>query len=85
MRLDKYLKISRVIKRRSVANEICSSGRVLKNGKAAKPGAELQCGDILEIMFGNGITRIKVVSLQEFVRKENASEMYEILEGKEIE
>ena len=85
MRLDKYLKISRVIKRRSVANEICSSGRVLKNGKPAKPGADIQCGDVLEIIFGNGITRIKVISIQDFVRKEQAAEMYEILEGKEIE
>ena len=85
MRLDKYLKISRVIKRRSVANEICSSGRVLKNGKVAKPGAEIECGDILEIMFGNGVTRIQVRSVRDIVRKELASEMYEILEGEEIE
>lgn len=85
MRLDKFLKVSRVIKRRSVANEVCSSGRVMKNGKPAKPGTTLACGDVIEIMFGNGITRLKVLSLQEIVRKQNAQEMYEILEGKEIE
>ena len=85
MRLDKYLKVSRVIKRRTVANDICVSGRVSKNGKPAKPGAEVQVGDDLEITFGNGITRIRVTSVQDRARKETASSMYEILEGKEIE
>ena len=85
MRVDKFLKVSRVVKRRSVANEVCASGRVLKNGKEAKPGAVVQCGDILEITFGNGVTRLRVTSVQETVRKDQARDMYEILEGKEIE
>lgn len=79
MRLDKFLKVSRVIKRRTVANEVCAAGRVSVNGKPAKPGAELKIGDILEIGFGNGTTRIRVLDLKETVRKESASTMYEIL------
>jgi len=79
MRLDKFLKVSRVIKRRTVANEVCAAGRVSVNGKPAKPGAELKVGDILEIGFGNGTTRIRVLDLKETVRKESASTMYEIL------
>jgi len=85
MRVDKFLKVSRVVKRRTVANEVCASGRVSKNGKQVKPGASVQCGDVLEIAFGNGLTRIRVMSVQENVRKEYANEMYEILEGKEID
>ena len=85
MRLDKFLKVSRVVKRRTVANEVCAQGRVSQNGKTAKPGSVVKIGDILEIAFGNGLTRIKVLSIQETVRKENAKEMYEIMEGKEID
>jgi len=81
MRLDKFLKVSRVVKRRTVANEVCSAGRVTINGRPAKPGAEVKTGDILEIGFGTGQTRIRILSTQETVRKENASEMYEILSG----
>ena len=79
MRLDKFLKVSRVVKRRTVANEVCSAGRVNVNGKAAKPGAEIKAGDILEIAFGNGPTRIRVLSVRETVKKEDAGTMYEIL------
>ncbi len=79
MRLDKFLKVSRVIKRRSVANEVCSAGRVQVNGKPAKPSAEIKAGDILEIAFGSGQTRIRVLQVQETVRKEQAADMYEIL------
>lgn len=79
MRVDKYLKVSRVIKRRTVANEVCSAGRVSVNGKPAKPGTEVKVGDILEIAFGTGATRIRVLDIRDTVRKENASSMYEIL------
>ncbi len=79
MRLDKFLKVSRVIKRRTVANEVCAAGRVSVNGKPSKPGTELKVGDILEIGFGNGTTRIRVLDIKEIVRKENAAAMYEIL------
>ena len=85
MRLDKFLKVSRVVKRRTVANEVCSAGRVSINGHAAKPGAEVKIGDILEIGFGNGKTRIRILDILETVRKEKASEMYEILSGQEID
>ena len=85
MRLDKFLKVSRVVKRRTVANEVCSTGRVSINGRTAKPSAEVKVDDILEIGFGNGKTRIRILNIQETVRKEKAAEMYEILSGQEIE
>ena len=80
MRLDKYLKVSRMIKRRTVANEACAGGRVSLNGRVAKPGAEVKEGDQLEIRFGNRIGRYRIVSVQETVRKGYAAEMYEVLE-----
>jgi len=85
MRLDKFLKVSRVVKRRTVANEVCSAGRVSINGRTAKPGADVKVGDVLEISFGTGQTRVRVLNIQETVRKEKASEMYEILFGREVE
>jgi ribosomal 50S subunit-recycling heat shock protein len=81
MRLDKYLKVSRIIKRRTMANEVCAAGRVSINGKQAKPGSEVKTGDIVEIGFGNGTTRIKILKLQETVRKEEAADLYELLES----
>ncbi len=85
MRIDKYLKVSRVVKRRTVANEVCTAGRVLINDKVVKPGAEVKVGDIVKIQFGNGVTAFRVLMIKETVRKEEASEMYELLEGKEVE
>lgn len=85
MRLDKFLKVSRVVKRRTVANEVCAAGRVTINDRASKPGAEVKVGDILEISFGTGKTKIRVLAVQETVRKEKAAEMYEILSGREVE
>ena len=85
MRIDKYLKVSRVVKRRTVANEVCTAGRVLINDKVVKPGAEVKVGDIVKIQFGNGVTAFRVRMIKETVRKEEASEMYELLEGKEVE
>ncbi|MBO4473793.1 MAG: RNA-binding S4 domain-containing protein [Clostridiales bacterium] len=85
MRIDKYLKVSRVVKRRTVANEVCSAGRVLINDKVVKPGAEVKVGDIVTIRFGNGETRFRVLAIRETVRKEEAGEMYELLEGTEVE
>lgn len=81
MRLDKFLKLSRIIKRRTVANDACDAGRVLINGKVAKAGHQLKIGDILEIQFGNGSVRAEVLALPENVRKEEAAEMYRILPG----
>jgi len=80
MRLDKFLKVSRIIKRRTVANDVCSLGRVEVNGRPAKPSVRLKVGDIVTVVFGNGNVRFRVLKIEESVRKENASEMYEILE-----
>lgn len=80
MRLDKFLKVSRIIKRRTVANEACAGGRVTLNGRVAKPGAEIKEGDVMEIRFGNRIGRYRIVSVREVVRKEGAADMYEVLE-----
>ena len=70
MRLDKYLKVSRIIKRRTVANEACDAGRVSVNGKPAKAGLEIKAGDIIEIKFGNNITKVEVLSVKEQVKKD---------------
>lgn len=79
MRLDKYLKVSRIIKRRTVANEACDAGRVLVNDKVAKAGLEIKEGDVIEIKFGNNTTRVQVLSVKESVRKEDAGLMYKSL------
>ena len=79
MRLDKYLKVSRLIKRRTVAAEACSAGKVSVNGKAQKPSYDVKVGDILELTFGEKIIKIQVVSLQEFVKKEDADSMYKAI------
>jgi len=80
LRLDKYLKVSRVIKRRTVASSACSGGRVLVNGREAKPGHKLKIGDEIIIEFGTRPVRIRVKQLSETVRKEQAEEMYEVIE-----
>ena len=80
MRLDKYLKNSRIIKRRTVAKDACEQGRVEVNGKVAKPGLELKTGDVIQITFGNNILKVKVVSMPETVRKDDAQDMYEVIE-----
>lgn len=80
MRLDKYLKNSRIIKRRTVAKEACEQGRVEVNGKIAKPGLELKEGDRIQITFGNNILCVKVLSLAENVRKDDAQDLYEVLQ-----
>ena len=79
MRLDKYLKVSRLIKRRTVANEACDAGRVFINDKQAKAGTEVKPGDIIEIRFGAKNVRVEVTSVQETVKKEEAKEMYKDL------
>lgn len=79
MRLDKYLKVSRLIKRRTVANEACDAGRVLLNGKAARASAEVKAGDIIEIAFGNRSVKAEILAVQETVRKEEAAEMFRYL------
>lgn len=83
MRLDKYLKVSRIIKRRTVAKEACEGRRVSINGKVAKPSTNLKEDDIIEIVFGNKVLKAKIINLAEHVRKEDAKNMYEIIEGEE--
>lgn len=83
MRLDKYLKVSRIIKRRTVAKEACDGGRVSINGKVAKAGAEVKEDDVLEIRFGARLGRYQITDVREVVRKESAAEMYRVLEEDE--
>ncbi|MDD4844218.1 MAG: RNA-binding S4 domain-containing protein [Anaerotignum sp.] len=76
MRIDKFLKVSRIIKRRTIANEACDAGRVMLNDKVVKAGAEVKVGDMIEIHFGSNITKLEVLSLKESPRKEEAAAMY---------
>ncbi len=79
MRLDKYLEVSRIIKRRTVANEACDGGRVTVNGKVAKPGAEVREGDVLAIRFGENTVTYRIVSVSEHALKADAASMYELV------
>ncbi len=79
MRLDKYLKVSRIIKRRTVANEACDAGRVSLNGKVARASAEVKVGDLIEIEFGNNVTRVEVTAVVDSTKKEAAALMYKSL------
>ena len=79
MRLDKYLKISRLIKRRTVANEACDAGRVLVNDKVAKASVNVKVGDVIEIQFGSKSVKLEVLDVQETVRKDDAKELYRYL------
>ena len=79
MRLDKYLKVSRLIKRRTVANEACDAGRVTLNGKVARASAEVKPGDVIVVSFGDRETRAEVLLVQDNVRKEAAGEMFRYL------
>lgn len=79
MRIDKFLKNSRLIKRRTLANEACDHGRIKINDKVAKPGSEVKVGDVIEIQFGNSNTRVEVTSINEHVTKDDAKEMYILL------
>ena len=84
MRLDKFLKVSRIIKRRTVAKEACDGGRVSLNGRTAKAGNEVKEGDVLEIRFGSRLGRYEVVHIQEAARKESAAEMYRVIQEDEV-
>ncbi len=79
MRLDKFLKVSRLIKRRTVANEACDAGRVLVNDKPAKASLNVKTGDIIEIRFGEKAVRAEVLNVQETVKKDEAGELYRYL------
>lgn len=79
MRIDKYLKVSRIIKRRTVAKKACLAGRVKINGDIAKPSSEVKKDDIIEIEYGDSITKYKILKVDKIIRKENAENLYEIL------
>ncbi len=79
MRLDKYLKVSRIIKLRTVANEACDAGRVSINGKVAKAGTEVKVGDIIEVVFGNKTVKAEILRIQESTKKEEAAEMFKYI------
>lgn len=79
MRLDKFLKVSRLIKRRTVANEACDAGRVFVNDKPAKASLNVKEGDIIEIQFGNKSVKVEVENVQETVRKDDAKELYKYI------
>lgn len=79
MRLDKYLKVSRIIKRRTVACEACEQGKVTVNGKVAKPAQDVKEGDVIEVTFGERVMKVEVVAVAEHVLKGDAQSMYKIL------
>ena len=79
MRLDNFLNVSRLIKRRTVANEACDAGRVMVNGKVAKASVSVKAGDTIEIGFGNKTVKVEVLNVQETVKKEEAKELFRYL------
>ena len=79
MRLDKYLKVSRLSKRRTVANEACDAGRVFLNGKTARASAPVKAGDVIEIQFGTRTVKVEVLDVQETVKKDEAKELFRYL------
>jgi ribosomal 50S subunit-recycling heat shock protein len=84
MRVDKFLKVSRVIKRRTVAKEACDAGRVSVNGKVAKAGTEIVVGDEIAVRFGASALSVRVISITESIRKEDAADMYEVISREQI-
>lgn len=80
MRLDKYLKISRIIKRRTVANDACDTERISVNGKAAKASYQVKVGDVIEVSFGGRTLRVRVKDVREIVGKNESSELYEVID-----
>ena len=79
MRLDKFLKVSRLIKRRTVANEACDAGRGMVNGKTAKASVNVKVGDIIEILFGTKTVKVEVLDLQDTTKKEEAKDLFRYL------
>ena len=79
MRVDKFLKISRILKRRTVAKHACEGNRVKANGKDVKPSYEVKVGDIIEIGFGSGTLKFEVLKIQEYVKKEDAESLYKVI------
>lgn len=79
MRIDKFLKVSRILKRRTVAQEACGGEKVLINGKVAKPSAPVKIGDEIEVLYASGTLKIRVLNVKETVKKEEAASLYEVI------
>ncbi len=79
MRIDKYLKVCRLIRRRTLANEACDGERIMINGKAVKPGKEVKVGDLVSVVYGNKTVTVRVLSTENTVKKEDAAKMYEVV------
>ncbi len=79
MRMDKFLKVSRILKRRTVAQEACSEEKVLINGKPSKPSTAVKVGDVVEILYASGTLKFRILQVKEIVKKEEASSLYEVL------
>lgn len=84
MRLDKYLKVSRIIKRRTIANEACSAGRVTINDKVAKPSTDVKAGDMITIRFGEKLFKAEILEVREYATKQGADDMYRIIAGEQF-
>ena len=80
MRIDKFLKVSRILKRRTIANQACDSGRVKINDRPVKPSAQIKVGDVVELGFGSGVVRFQIMNVKETVKKEQAESLYKILD-----
>ncbi len=85
MRLDKYLKVARILKRRTVSKELAANQRVVVNGKIAKPSTEVNVGDIIEVTFGSRCLVVKVLEIKDVVKKNDASVLYEVVEERIVE
>ncbi len=79
MRMDKFLKVSRILKRRTVAQEACSEEKVLINGKPSKPSTAVKAGDVVEILYASGALKFRILEVKEIVKKEEASSLYEVI------
>ena len=79
MRIDKFLKVSRILKRRTVAQEACGEEKVLVNGKTAKPSTAVKIGDVIEVLYATGSLKIRVLNIKETVKKEEAASLYEVI------
>ena len=80
MRIDKFLKVARILKRRTVAREACDGGKVIINGREAKPSKEIKVGDLVEIDYATGVLKFRIKEVKETVKKDEASSLYEIIE-----
>ena len=79
MRIDKFLKVSRILKRRTVSHEACSEEMVVINGKPAKPSTAVKIGDVVEVLYSSGVLKFRVVNIKETVKKEEAASLYEVI------